>query len=114
MMERTESNNIEYSPHDHAHAPRTQDVDTPRNRRSRTASTPVVTTTNQLLGSLPADLFRQLQPSMRSVYLNKEQYLYMQDDKLDYVYFPETAVVSELRTLEDGRMVEIAIEGKEG
>jgi len=47
------------------------------------------------------------------VYVNRRPigHAYMQDDRLDYVYFPETAVVSELRTLDDGRMVEVAITG---
>jgi len=75
---------------------------------------PVVSSSNDLLAGLSRDLFSKLQPSLRSVFLSAEQYLYMQDDKLDYVYFPETAVVSEFRTLDDGRMVEITITGHEG
>jgi CRP-like cAMP-binding protein len=55
-----------------------------------------------------------MQPSLRSVYLEADQFLYMQDDKLDYVYFPETAVISEFRTLDDGRMVEVTLTGHEG
>jgi len=89
---------------------------TPRasGRASTTASMPVVSSSNDLLAGLSRDLFSKLQPSLRSVFLSAEQYLYMQDDKLDYVYFPETAVVSEFRTLDDGRMVEITITGHEG
>jgi len=83
-------------------------------RRSATASVPVVTTNNLILKSLPKSLFETMRPSLRSVFVKRDQYLYMQDDRLDYVYFPETAVVSELRTLDDGRMVEVAITGKEG
>lgn len=83
-------------------------------RPSTTASMPIVSSSNDLLAGLSRDLFNKLQPSLRSVFLSAEQYLYMQDDKLDYVYFPETAVVSEFRTLDDGRMVEITITGHEG
>jgi len=77
-------------------------------------SAPTAFTSNELLRSLPRDLFQKLRPSLRSVYLRDEQFLYMQDDRLEYVYFPETAVVSELRTLDDGRTVEITLTGREG
>jgi len=85
-----------------------------KGRRSATASTPVTQSSNTLLKSLPAPLFEALRPSLRSVFLPKDRFLYLQDDRLDYIYFPETAVVSELRTLDDGRMVEVAITGREG
>ena len=83
-------------------------------RPSTTASMPIVSSSNELLAALSSDLFKKLQPSLRSVFLSAEQYLYMQDDRLDYVYFPETAVVSEFRTLDDGRMVEVSLTGHEG
>ena len=89
---------------------RTETVD----ERSRSVSAPTAFTSNELLRSLPRDLFQKLRPSLRSVYLRDEQFLYMQDDRLEYVYFPETAVVSELRTLDDGRTVEVALTGREG
>ena len=82
--------------------------------RSRNFSSPVTTSSNYLLRTLPTELFKKLQPSLRSVYLEAEQFLYMQDDKLDYIYFPETAVISEFRTLDDGRMVEVTLTGHEG
>jgi CRP-like cAMP-binding protein len=87
---------------------------TEKGRKSATASLPVTNSSNTLLRSLPAPLFEALRPSLRSVFLPKDRFLYLQDDRLDYVYFPETAVVSELRTLDDGRMVEVAITGREG
>lgn len=83
-------------------------------RRPTVTSSPAATSSNVLLRSLPASLFEKLRPSLRSVFLEEDQFLYLEDDRLDYVYFPETAVVSELRTLDDGRMVEIAITGREG
>jgi CRP-like cAMP-binding protein len=81
-------------------------------RRSR-SSMPVTTTSNQLLGSLPKQLFEKLRNSLRTVTLVKDQFLFLQDDELDYVYFPETAVISELKTLDDGRTVEVALGGNE-
>ena len=89
-------------------------IHTTDSRRSKTASSPITTSSNELLLDLPKQLFDKLQPALRSVFLEQDQFLYMQDDRLDYVYFPETAVISELRTLDDGRMVEVSITGHEG
>lgn len=83
-------------------------------RVRRPLSIPVTTSSNELLRSLAPSLFEILQPSLRSVYLEPEKYLYMQDDRLNYVYFPETAAISEFRTLDDGRMVEVNLTGREG
>ena len=69
---------------------------------------------NLILKELPAELRRTLYPSLRTVNLTKEQFLYQEGDDLEYVYFPITAVVSEFKILEDGRMVEIAVTGREG
>ena len=71
-------------------------------------------TTNFILGSLPQEFSRFLKPSTKPVLLRKEQFLYQEEDKLEYIYFPETAVISEFKILDDGRMVEIAVTGKEG
>lgn len=105
-------NSNEYTPVDGGVA--VSDAPTKSTGRSRSFSSPVTSSSNDLLRSLTAALFAKLQPSLRSVYLEADQFLYMQDDKLDYVYFPETAAVSEFRTLDDGRMVEVTLTGHEG
>ncbi len=69
---------------------------------------------NMILNSLPQDMHRALGLSLKPVILTKEQFLYHEEDRLDFVYFPVTAVVSEFKILEDGRMVEISVTGKEG
>jgi len=69
---------------------------------------------NILLDALPADLRAAMEPSLRPVVLTKEQFLFQEDDRLDFVYFPDSAVVSEFKMLDDGRMVEIAVTGREG
>ena len=71
-------------------------------------------TVNLILNALPADMNRMLKPSLKRIVLTKEQFLYQEEDRLEFIYFPETAVVSELKMLEDGRTVEIAVTGKEG
>jgi len=69
---------------------------------------------NLILNTLPAEMSRILKPSLKKVVLTKEQFLYQEEDRLEFIYFPETAVVSDFKILEDGRMVEIAVTGKEG
>lgn len=69
---------------------------------------------NQILAALPAETSRILAPSLTPVMLRKEEFIYQEDDRLDFIYFPVTAVISEFKILEDGRMVEIAVTGKEG
>jgi len=69
---------------------------------------------NLILKALPAATYALLEPFMKTVTLTKEQFLYQEDGRLDYLYFPVTAVVSEFKILEDGRMVEIAVTGREG
>ncbi len=91
--------------------------DSPRTIRRKhittTVSTPVTDTDNFILKTLPKRLFEVLRPHLRRVYVNKEQFLFQQDDELEYVYFPETAVISEFHILDDGRMVEVSITGRE-
>ena len=60
---------------------------------------------NAILNALSAEMFARLKPSVKSVHLAKDEFLYQEEDPLTYVYFPETAVVSELKILEDGRTV---------
>lgn len=79
-------------------------------RNAKNAST----SENLILTGLPTDLQRMLEPSLRHITLTKEQFIYQEGDVLDFIYFPETAVVSEFKILEDGRMVEIAVTGREG
>jgi CRP-like cAMP-binding protein len=86
-----------------------------RKKRSETgASSPVIATDNGPLNALPQPLFELLRPHLRRSYVSKEKFLFQQDDPLEYIYFPETAVVSEFHILDDGRMVEISITGREG
>ena len=65
---------------------------------------------NGVLSKLPAEIYKKLRPHLREVVLEKDAYLYQQDDHVDSLYFPETAVISEFQILEDGRTIEVAIE----
>jgi CRP-like cAMP-binding protein len=86
---------------------------TQKRKHAPAVSTPVAESDNFVLRSLPRGLFEILRPHLRRVYVNKEQFLFQQDDELEYVYFPETAVISEFHILDDGRMVEVSITGRE-
>ena len=72
------------------------------------------TSSNVLLKNVGAEHFLRLRPFLKRVNLAKDQYLYQQDDRIDNIYFPETAVVSEFQILEDGRMIEVGIIAGEG
>ncbi len=82
--------------------------------RIRPVSSDQATPENLILKGLPSEIRRSVEASLRPVVLNKEQFLYQEGDELEYIYFPVTAVVSEFKILEDGRMVEIAVTGREG
>ncbi|HXH70932.1 MAG TPA: Crp/Fnr family transcriptional regulator [Pyrinomonadaceae bacterium] len=69
---------------------------------------------NRLLGSLNASDLSRLNLYLEPVTLSLGQSLYQPQDRIRYIYFPESAVISDLQMLEDGRTVEIAMTGKEG
>lgn len=66
------------------------------------------------IGGLPRSLVNKLRPLMKLTLLTKDDYLYQQDDRVDFIYFPETAVISEFQMLADGRTIEVAVTGAEG
>ena len=72
------------------------------------------TSTNALLQFVDPEHFLRLRQFIKRVNLAKDQYLYQQDDEIDVIYFPETAVVSEFQILEDGRTIEVGMIGNEG
>lgn len=69
---------------------------------------------NRFLTGLPFEDLRELLTLMDHVYLEKNRYIYKPDDEIQYLYFPETAVVSEFQLLEDGKAVEVSMTGREG
>jgi CRP-like cAMP-binding protein len=71
-------------------------------------------TVNQLLESLSNNELAKLLPYLERVEFAGDEYIYQPDDEIEFIYFPETAVLSEFQILEDGRTVEIAMTGHEG
>jgi CRP-like cAMP-binding protein len=72
------------------------------------------TSFNQLLRSLNSVDFARLHPYLEPVSLSSGESLYQPQDRIRYIYFPESAVISDLQMLEDGRTVEVSMTGKEG
>jgi CRP-like cAMP-binding protein len=69
---------------------------------------------NHLLDALPEAEFEQLLPDLEPVPLPLGKVLYESGEKLDYVYFPTTSIVSLLYVMENGASAEIAVVGNEG
>lgn len=69
---------------------------------------------NRLLSSLPDAARSRLTPYLEPVSLQKKDVLFRSHDPLSVVYFPQTAVVSLLSTLESGQSLEVGLVGRDG
>ena len=69
---------------------------------------------NRLLAALPEPEFRRLQPHLVEVSLPLGQTLHEPGDKIETVYFPTQAMISQVSVMEDGSMVEVGIVGNDG
>jgi len=69
---------------------------------------------NRLLAALPESVYGRLQPDLESVPLALGQVIYEAHDALSHVYFPTTAIVSLLYTMENGSSAEMGIVGRDG
>lgn len=69
---------------------------------------------NRILARLPGAEYRRLAPHMEVISLTAGEVLYRPDKPIRYVYFPESAVISQLATLEDGSTAEVGLVGREG
>jgi CRP-like cAMP-binding protein len=69
---------------------------------------------NQLLGRLAPKQLEQLLPHLEAIDAPQRQVLQRRGERVDFVHFPETAVVSFVVALEDGHTVEVGMVGREG
>lgn len=69
---------------------------------------------NELLSSLPVSDLQNLYSLMELVQLDKDEYIYQPDNFIHYLYFPETAVISEYQILQNGKTIELSMVGREG
>ena len=80
-----------------------------RSRHPRAA-----TIRNGILAALLNSEYKHLRPKLERVHLKVGEMIYRADQRIEHVYFPETAVVAMLDTVEDGGTVEVGIIGHEG
>ena len=69
---------------------------------------------NLIINKLPAPLKQNLEKCLESVEMPLTQILCRPKEKIKYVYFPDTSVISIVTFLENGDCVESGIIGKEG
>jgi hypothetical protein len=69
---------------------------------------------NHLLAALPHKSYKRLEPSLTALSLELGQIVDTPATPARYVYFPTSAVLSMLCTMENGAMVEIGMIGNEG
>lgn len=69
---------------------------------------------NSILDALNGTGYQQLLSQLERVSLSQGEVVYEPEDRIDYVYFPETAVFSMLCTMRDGDTVEVGPVGHEG
>jgi CRP-like cAMP-binding protein len=78
------------------------------------SSTQHRTIANRILSALPREDYERILPDRKRVPLKFRISLHEPGDKMPYVYFPDTGVISMLTVLADGDAVEIATVGNEG
>jgi CRP-like cAMP-binding protein len=69
---------------------------------------------NLLLASLPRDEYERLLPTLQQISFSLGEVVYEFGGHLDYVYFPTTAIVSLLYTMENGATAEMGLTGNDG
>jgi CRP-like cAMP-binding protein len=69
---------------------------------------------NRLLGVLPPTVLARLTPHLEPVHLHQKEVLFRAHEPLRAAYFPSTAVISFVSTLESGQSLEVALVGRDG
>lgn len=69
---------------------------------------------NRLLAALSPETYKRLEPDLEPVSLAFGEVLYEAHDALSHVYFPTTAIVSLLYTMENGSTAEMGVVGCDG
>lgn len=67
-----------------------------------------------LIERFRANLGEEIKPALREIELSQRQVLFEPGDLLDFVYFPETAVISLLAGAQGARSIEVGVVGCEG
>ena len=71
-------------------------------------------TSNRLLLALPPSVYDRLRPLLPTVELERHQAIHNFNRPITHVYFVERGLVSLVKTMQDGRMIEVGAVGIEG
>jgi CRP-like cAMP-binding protein len=69
---------------------------------------------NKILAALPAQEYDRLHEHLTPVSLPQDETLYKMEERIRYVYFVNSGVVSKIINMEDGGSVEVGLVGNEG
>lgn len=69
---------------------------------------------NKILGALPRKEYVRLLPHLKHVSLPLGEILYKTEDRIKYVYFPNSGVVSFVAHMQEGASIEVGLSGSEG
>ena len=69
---------------------------------------------NKILNSLSEKAFQNISASINLIQLNYGDNIYQSQEKIRFFYFPETAICAEFEILENGKMIELVMTGREG
>ncbi|MDB5080188.1 MAG: Crp/Fnr family transcriptional regulator [Chloroflexi bacterium] len=69
---------------------------------------------NRLLAALTEEEYQRLKPELEPVNFELGKVIYQAYEKIEYLYFPTTSMISLLLTLEDGMTAEVGLTGKDG
>lgn len=69
---------------------------------------------NKILAGLPAKEYARLLPHLTAVSLPLGEILYKTEDRIEYVYFPNSGVVSFVAHMKEGASIEVGLAGNEG
>lgn len=74
----------------------------------------IATSANGVLSALPFEEYRRLLPNLELVTFDLGKVVYESGERLNYIYFPTTSVVSMLYIMEDGSTAEMGLVGCDG
>jgi CRP-like cAMP-binding protein len=77
-------------------------------------STARATITNGILAALPPDEYQRILPHLEPFDFEVGRVLYELEGPIDYMYFPYRALVSLVREMADGKVIEVGMVGKDG
>ena len=74
----------------------------------------VAPSANDVLSALPLEEYKRLLPNLELVTFDLGKVVYESGERLNYIYFPTTSVVSILYIMEDGATAEMGLVGRDG